>query len=84
LNDGDAGTNPPNFQHLVPADVVNLSPDPSNPVEDDNFPISDRKVVSLFTQTGAVTISSIDPTDLDNNGIADDPFLFAEVGSEAN
>jgi prepilin-type N-terminal cleavage/methylation domain-containing protein len=62
---------------FIPADVLTL-------VETNDFPISDRRIVSLFTQTGAVTVSSVNPIDSGGDGIADDPFLFAEVGSEAN
>lgn len=75
---------PPTYNYLIPADMVNLSPDPLMPDEDYDYPISDRRIVSIFTQTGAITINSVNPTDSNTDGIADDPFLFAEAGSEAN
>lgn len=65
------------FAQLIPADVVSLD-------EPDDFPVSDRRLVTIFTQTGAVTVSPVDPTDANDNGLADDPYLFAEVGSESN
>ncbi len=57
----------------------------------------DRRIVTLFTQTGAISVNQINPTDVrdpsdfdgDGNfsepdGIADDPYLFAETGQEGN
>lgn len=43
-------------------------------------PIGDRALVSVFTQTGAVSSHPIDVTDADANGYADDPYYFAETG----
>lgn len=62
-----------------------------------------RRIVTLFTNTGAISIHPVnpqdihDPADLDGDGvtqgslatpepdgIADDPYLFAETGEEAN
>jgi len=65
------------FDQLIPADVLSL--DGPN-----DFPVRDRRIVSIFAQTGAITVSRVDPTDSNSNGLADDPYLFAEVGSESN
>lgn len=47
------------------------------------FLVKDRRIVSIFAQTGAVSVHPVDPTDLDTNGFADDPFYFAETGESA-
>ena len=41
--------------------------------------------MSIFTQTGAVSVHPVDPTDTLNggNGFADDPFYYAETGESA-
>lgn len=61
----------------------------------------DRRIVSLFTQTGGITVHPVNPADTTHpidsdsdgfydgtasgpDGLADDPFLFAETGEEAN
>ncbi|MEZ6126327.1 MAG: prepilin-type N-terminal cleavage/methylation domain-containing protein [Planctomycetaceae bacterium] len=57
----------------------------------------DRRLVTLFTQTGAVSVNQINPTDVfdpadlnsngnvnEPDGIADDPYRFAETGEEGN
>ncbi len=76
LTDTFGGTAP----GLVPADDIPLAGGPPEP-------IGDRALVSVFTQTGAVSSHPIDPTDavdLSGNsgadGIADDPYRFAETG----
>ena len=43
----------------------------------------DRRVVTVFTQTGAVSVHPLNATDGDLNGFADDPFFFAETGESA-
>jgi prepilin-type N-terminal cleavage/methylation domain-containing protein len=48
------------------------------------YEVSDRRVISIFTQTGAISIHPVNPTDSDLDGLADDPFLFAETGETAN
>ena len=71
--------------------VSNLA-DPGDP-----YLPKDRRIVSLFTQTGAVAVHNVfaedllDPFDRDGDsdfsepdGIADDPFFFAETGEEGN
>lgn len=40
----------------------------------------DLRIVSIFTQSGTVTSSRIDPTDSDDDYVADDPFAFANTG----
>ena len=53
--------------------------------------VGDSLVVTVSTQTGTVTVTEIDPTDAVVNftgdpgpdGLADDPFFFAESGGEA-
>ncbi|MCP4786624.1 MAG: prepilin-type N-terminal cleavage/methylation domain-containing protein [Fuerstiella sp.] len=54
--------------------------------------VKDRRIVTLFAQTGAISVHGVnayvgetgssDP-DADNDGIADDPFRFAETGEVA-
>ena len=90
--------------YIVPADEIDPDTatgaagwaaalaDPGDP-----YLTKDRRVVTIFTQTGGVTVHPIapvdvfDPFDLDGDsnssepdGLADDPFLFAETGEEAN
>jgi hypothetical protein len=53
-----------------------LSPiDPANKGE--------KLILTIFPQTGNVATFPIDPTDADNNGVADDLFRFAKIGSTA-
>lgn len=77
---------------FVPADDINPSnpnstwvgdlADPANP-----YTPGDRRLVSIFAQTGAVSVTEVDSTDFVNNanplnlqpdGLADDPFRLAE------
>ena len=85
---------------LVPMDEVNVVDAPwAAPLAGIGEPYlpKDRRVVTLFTQTGAIsvnqiyTVDNLDQWDRDNDGnssepdgIADDPFLFAETGQEGN
>jgi len=72
---------------------------------DKNYIPKDRRIVTIFTQTGAVSVhqvnsylnaaslstgDSADPFDINNNstyneadGLADDPYYFAEIGKVA-
>lgn len=78
---------------IVPADeldsdVVSWLPGYS----DEPYQVSDRRIVSVFTQTGAISVHPVNATDaLDNvtgaatpDGVADDPYYFAETGETAN
>lgn len=44
----------------------------------------DRRIVTLFTQTGGIGVHPVNPIDTTGDGIADDAFRFAETGEEAN
>ena len=50
----------------------------------DPYLVKDRRVVTIFAQTGAVTVNEIDTTDSTGNGFADNPFRYAETGKGAN
>jgi len=59
---------------------------------DGNYIVKDRRIVTLFAQTGAVSVHGVNAyvgltggsdADADNDGIADDPFRFAETGEVA-
>jgi len=47
--------------------------------------VKDRRIVSIFTQTGAVSVHPVDATDIaaGGDGFADDPFYYAETGESA-
>ena len=45
--------------------------------------VKDRRIVSVFAQTGAVSVHPVDPTDSGGDGFADDPFYYAETGESA-
>lgn len=51
----------------------------------DPYLIKDRRVVSIFTQTGVISVSTVNgfTPDPDHPGIAFDPFYFAETGEVA-
>ena len=69
---------PGNFSLMVPADDVVVDADGNTE------PIGDRKVVTLFTRTGAIITSDVDGRDYggagNNPNFADDPYFFAETG----
>lgn len=72
-----------NFTSAVP--VVPLPAAPRVPADSlGGEPLGDRAVLTLFTQTGAMQKNEIDPTDADANGIAEDPWRFAETSLGAN
>jgi len=50
---------------------------------DKPYLVKDRRIVSIFTQTGAVSVHPVDATDAAGDGFADDPFYFAETGESA-
>lgn len=49
----------------------------------DGYFTKDRRAVTVFTQTGAVSIHPVNANDSNKNGIADDPYYYAEVGEVA-
>ena len=70
---------------FVPADEINTATAAWLPGYDtEPYLVKDRRIVSVFTQTGAVSIHPIDPSDSTGDGLADDPFFFAETGETAN
>jgi prepilin-type N-terminal cleavage/methylation domain-containing protein len=52
-----------------------------NPIDPKNR--GDKLILTVFPQTGLVATFPIDPTDANNDGIADDLFHFAKLGSAA-
>jgi type II secretory pathway pseudopilin PulG len=75
---------------FVPADVIKASVAPWIAALDPNgegYPVRDRRIVSVFTQTGAVSIHPVNALDSENNGagngFADDPYYYSEVGEVA-
>lgn len=59
---------------------------------DGNYLVKDRRLVTLFAQTGGVTVNRVNAyvgitggsnPDTNNDGIADDPYRFAETGEVA-
>ncbi len=60
-------------QPVVPADEI------GSPAE----PIGDRLIVTLFTQTGAISTHPVRGTDAGSDGKADDPYRYAELGEVA-
>lgn len=82
--------------NLIPAESFQLDlPEPdgsaaNGTIEESNGEIhvvTDRRIVTIFTRTGAISVHPVNPTDLPLSGgdsIADDPFLYAETGEEAN
>jgi prepilin-type N-terminal cleavage/methylation domain-containing protein len=45
--------------------------------------VKDRRLVSIFAQTGAITVGSVDVTDGNADGFADSPFALAQSGKGA-
>jgi prepilin-type N-terminal cleavage/methylation domain-containing protein len=64
---------------------VNIAPAP------DPYPVKDRRIVSVFSQTGGVSVHPVNAIDNQNNsngaagadGFADDPYYYAETGESA-
>ena len=52
-----------------------------NPIDPQNR--GEKLIVTIFPQTGLVATFPIDPTDADHDGVADDLFHFARLGSAA-
>lgn len=42
--------------------------------------VKDRRLVTIFAQTGAITVGAVDVTDTNADGFADSPFAFAQSG----
>ena len=80
------------FVPMDDMDELNATTDPEPWVGAYN--VKPRRLVTVIPQTGAVSIHEVyaytdpevapDPGDLDSNGIADDPFQFAETGEASN
>lgn len=49
----------------------------------DPYLTRDRRIVSIFGQTGSISVHPVNAIDPDSNGLANDPFFFAEVGEVA-
>ena len=45
--------------------------------------VKDRKLISIFAQTGAISVGAVDVTDADGDGFADAPFALAQSGKGA-
>ena len=82
--------NPP----LIPADEIDpanantatwAASTPASALTEPGSPylVHERRIVSLFTQPGGISIHPVNPTDSDLDGIADDPFRLAELGETA-
>jgi hypothetical protein len=77
---------------FIPADslTATIAPWAAAIAPDDTpYNVKDRRLVSVFSQTGAVSIHPVNPRDGDSSGsnppdgFADDPFLFSEIGESA-
>ena len=90
--DLDAGSNAGPFPagSFLPLGYVGTDPDAAPSFDSDAGVYSGRGklgeelVVTVNTQTGTINVSSVNTFDEGGNGLADDPFLFAETGLEAN
>ncbi len=72
----------------IPADEINATTAPwaaASGIATTSKPylVKDRRIVSVFTQTGAVSVHPVDAVDTDGDGFANDPFYFAETGKSA-
>jgi hypothetical protein len=67
---------------FVPTSEIKTSSAPWLPdyADDDPYLPRDRRIVSIFTQTGAVSSHPVYVTDGDYDGIENDPMYFAETG----
>jgi type II secretory pathway pseudopilin PulG len=66
--------------HFLLNDISDASAN-LNPIDPRNT--GEKLVLTVFPQTGLVATFPIDPTDANNDGIADDLFHFAKLGSTA-
>ncbi|APZ92826.1 pilus assembly FimT family protein [Fuerstiella marisgermanici] len=69
---------------FIPADEVS-GPWLTGYTAAEPYLVKDRRLVTIFAQTGTVTVNEIDPTDIASggNGFADNPYRFAEIGTGA-
>lgn len=70
---------------FVPTNAIDTQNAPWLPGHDtsageDRYLPRDRRVVTVFTQTGGVSTHPVNMTDGDYDGFENDPFLFAETG----
>lgn len=75
---------------FVPADTIKSSAASwisAIDINGEGYNVTDRRIVTVFTQTGAVSIHPVNALDTDNNGtgngFADDPYFYAEIGEVA-
>ncbi len=66
--------------HLLLNDLSDASRN-LNPIDPQNR--GDKLILTIFPQTGLVATFPIDPTDANHDGLADDLFHFAKIGSAA-
>ena len=73
-----------NGYSFVPTNEIFTTNAPWLPDHDtEPYLVRDRRVVSIFTQTGAVSSSQVYVNDGDTDGIEYDPFRYAETGETA-
>ncbi len=78
-------------RQFVPADEITTNLVIAGATAAEPFLVKDRKVVTVFGQTGAITVNAIDPTDefdgdtnlREPDGFADAPFSLALTGKGA-
>jgi prepilin-type N-terminal cleavage/methylation domain-containing protein len=76
---------PPNLPTpFVPADNIDAAWVQSLTDDGEPYTVNERRVVSIMTQTGDVSVHPVHSLDADGDGAADDPYFFAETGEEAN
>jgi hypothetical protein len=71
---------------IIPADELRPSTaawSANIATEDDPYLTRDRRIVTIFGQTGSVSVHPVNAVDTDLNGFADDPYYYAEVGEVA-
>jgi len=71
---------------FVPADELRPSTAPWSAniaTESDPYLSRDRRIVTIFGQTGSVSVHPVNAIDANFNGLADDPYYYAEVGEVA-
>lgn len=86
----------PTPRAFVPADEIPFSWWIAGATPEEPFLVKDRKVVTIFAQTGAITVNAVDPIDefdpldfdgdnnlLEPDGFADTPFSLALTGKGA-